>query len=197
MDDAHLVDWYEVAEAVANGRVTGHRCPACRDGELEATQDGINVRLRCAACGMGFEGRLAHGRDDALYAEADALLNERAAAKRAAAAPAEAPAPASVDAAPAVEASDAPAASVTRTDPAPRADARAAEPWQWQLPPRGGDDVEALAVWMGVVEAVHNGRQTGLRCPFCSEPLTDITSRPPFLRVVCGVCGESFEGRLG
>ncbi len=194
MDDAHLVDWYEVAEAVANGRVTGHRCPACRDGELEATRDGINVRLRCAACGMGFEGRLAHGRDDALYAEADALLNQQAAAQRGAAAPAEGRV--SVDAAPAVGAAVASAATVTRTEPSP-ADARSAEPWQWQLPPRGGDDVEALAVWMGVVEAAHNGRRTGLRCPFCSEPLTDITSRPPFLRVVCGVCGESFEGRLG
>ncbi len=186
MDDAHLVDWYEVAEAVANGRVTGHRCPACRDGELEASQDGV-------------KGRLAHGRDDALYAEADALLNRQAEAKRAPAARVQ------VEAGPATEPSDAPAAAtpaeaaptVTRTDPTPAADARSAEPWQWRLPPRGGDDVEALAVWMGVVEAVHNGRQTGLRCPFCSEPLTDITRRPPFLRVVCGVCGESFEGRLG
>jgi hypothetical protein len=86
----------------------------------------------------------------------------------------------------------APPARASATAPAERP-----EPWNWTLPAGTGDDVEALSQWMTAVESIHNGRTLGLSCPFCSEPLTDITHRPPYIRVACGVCGEAFEGRLG
>jgi transcription elongation factor Elf1 len=52
-------------------------------------------------------------------------------------------------------------------------------------------------LWADIVESVHNGRQTGLHCPFCSEPLSDIDHTQPYVRIRCGVCGEGFEGRIG
>lgn len=195
MSEADYIDWYEVAEAVANGRLTGHVCPKCGGGPLEASQDGINVRMRCPDCSMGFEGRLGQGRDDALYAEADRMLNKRGEpsvtepGQRAAEPGQRAAEPGPRAAEPAQT------APVRTTENAPPGETRA-EPWEWRLP-AGGDD-EGLSVWMPVVEAVYNGRRTGLRCPFCSETLDDcITVRPPHFRVVCAVCSEGFEGRLG
>ncbi len=196
MSEADYIDWYEVAEAVANGRLTGHVCPKCGGGPLDASSDGINVRMRCPDCSMGFEGRLGHGRDDALYAEADRLLARRDGRR--------------------TQAPDGPSVSETLSD-APESDATAttesgtetaesgtetaesgptkAEPWEWKLP--AGGDEEGLSVWMSVVEAIYNGRRTGLRCPFCSETLDDcVTVAPPHFRVVCAVCSEGFEGRL-
>lgn len=203
MDEARYIDWYDVVQAVANGRSDGHACPECGAGGLEATTDGVTVRVRCPACGQGFQGRLAHGRDDALHAEAAAIV-ERGARRR----PAErAPDRAAIVAGglcatgPAIG-ELALATTTLAPGEAPRVEPRAPseerpEPWSWTLPAGTGDDVEALSQWMTVVEAVHNGRAVGLRCPFCSEPLTDITHRPPYIRVHCGVCGEAFEGRLG
>jgi hypothetical protein len=175
MDESKLIDWYEVVEAVANGRLTGHACPICRASPLEAEKSGARVRVRCPRCGEGFAGNLAHGRDDSLYAEADALLRKR---EKAAAPAAEAPAPLATTAAAA---------------PAPPAKP---EPWEWQLPASARNDGEGLAVWMDLVEAAINGRRTGLRCPFCSEPLSEVFYDDPHLRLRCGVCGEAFEGRV-
>jgi len=174
VNEADYIDWYEVAEAVANGRLTGHVCPKCGGGPLDASTEGANVRMRCPDCSMGFEGRLAYGRDDGLYAEAAALSKKKTAEP-------EAPEPP-------LATTEAPEAG-----PAPE---RRGEPWEWQLP--AGGDEEGLAVWMPVVEAIYNGRRTGLRCPFCSEALDDgITVQAPHFRVVCAVCSEGFEGRLG
>lgn len=198
MDEARYIDWYPVVQAVANGRLTGHACPECQGGPLEASSDGINVRVRCPDCSQGFEGKVGHGRDDALLAEADAMMRRVAERKAAKARPvavdavcAPAPgAPASTSFAPPEPASPAPQPT--------RQSERRPEPWQWSLPSgTGGDDVEALAAWMDVVHAIHNGRRTGLRCPFCSEPVdAGVTARPPYIRVQCPVCGETFEGRV-
>lgn len=184
MSEADYIDWYEVAEAVANGRLTGHVCPKCGGGPLDAAlESGGHVRMRCPDCSMGFEGRLAHGRDDALYAEADRLLSKSR--EPAAAEPAPAPEAAAPDAGP-----------TASTEPAGPTSPRRGEPWEWRLP--AGGDEEGLGVWMPIVEAIYNGRRTGLRCPFCSEALDDgITVRSPHFRVVCTVCSEGFEGRLG
>ena len=194
MDESLLVDWYDVVNAVANGRVEGHNCPACQKGTLGSSYDGIIVRLRCPECGMGFEGRLAHGRDDAFYREAQAMEARRAAkmeaAKLAAEQQAEVPTPEMTS--PSAETSEA-------AGPAPvaKSSERRAEPWSWQLPATSGNDMDAYAVWIDVVEAIRNGRRTGMSCPLCSEPLTQITHRPPYIRVRCALCGEGFEGRLG
>lgn len=174
MDEAALIDWYEVVEAVANGRLTGHVCPKCGGGPLEASrQPGGRLRIRCPACGEGFEGRLGHGRDDALYAEAVAMEQRREAAKATAAEP------------------EPPLA--THAEPEKPRITRP-EPWEWQL--QSGGDVGGLADWMEVITAIHNGRRTGLQCPYCSEPLERITVQRPFIRVACSVCNEGFEGRV-
>ncbi len=181
MDEAALIDWYEVVEAVANGRLTGHVCPKCGGGPLETSNlPGGRLRIRCPACAEGFEGRLSHGRDDALYAEADALLRKQEAARRPVEVAPVAPAP---DPVAAVPPTDVPPAKITR-DP----------PWDWQL--KAGGDVGGLADWMEVITAIHNGRRTGLVCPYCSEPLERITVQEPFIRVACSVCNEGFEGRV-
>ncbi len=175
MSEADYIDWYEIANAVANGRLSGHLCPKC-GGAVSATRgDAGMVRARCGECGEGFEGKLAHGRDDALYAEADRLLRGREA--------------------PPVEPDPQRPAPATHADPAPPPDVTRPEPWEWRLDARGDED--GLALWMPVVEAIYNGRRTGLRCPLCSEPLEDILVQPPYIRVRCSVCSEGFEGRLG
>jgi hypothetical protein len=65
------------------------------------------------------------------------------------------------------------------------------------LPSENAGDLDALMLWADIVESVHNGRQAGLRCPFCSEPLSEIDHSPPYVRIRCGVCNEGFEGRIG
>lgn len=178
MDEAHLVDWFDVVEQVANGRLTGHACPLCGARPLETSTDGPNVRVRCPACGEGFEGRLGHSRDDALYAEAAALEAKKRVAQATAAAPVEAPGTRVVEV------------------PASRPAETRGPPWSWSLPGDRAGDLDALSLWMDVVTAAHNGRRTGLTCPMCSEPLTDIDHSPPFLRIRCTGCGEGFEGRV-
>lgn len=200
MDEARYIDWYDVVQAVANGRSDGHACPECGASGLESSTDGVSVRVRCPACGQGFQGRLAHGRDDALHAEAAAIV-ERSGRRRV---PAPTPDRAALVAGGLCAAGpdigeltlQATVTAPERREPEVPCEERP-EPWSWTLPAGTGDDVEALSQWMTVVESVHNGRAVGLRCPFCSEPLTDITHRPPYIRVHCGVCGEAFEGRLG
>ncbi|MBU1899575.1 hypothetical protein KKB55_17680, partial [Myxococcota bacterium] len=79
MDEAQIIDWYDIVEAVANGRLTGHRCPICEAETLNATLEHGRVRVACPGCGEGFEGRLSGGRDDGFYAEAGAMMSRRAA----------------------------------------------------------------------------------------------------------------------
>jgi ribosomal protein S27E len=189
MDEERLIDWYGVVEAVANGRRDNHACPECGHQPLETSGSGSRVRVHCPGCGQGFEGALGYGRDDGLYAEADALIARQATARRPIPEPAEA-AEGTAVAAPSAPGPSAPARAPdsARTRPAP---------WGWSLPAgAGADDLDALSVWMEVVTALHNGRRTGLRCPYCSEQLTDIVVQDPHLRVRCHVCGETFEGAV-
>lgn len=204
MDEARYIDWYDVVQAVANGRQDGHACPECGASGLEATSDAVEVRVRCPACGEGFAGRLAHGRDDGFFAEADAMIARRQRGR------ASAPVDRAALVAGGVCASGShPDAVALMSTPGgairdgqggssePAAPPTRPDPWTWTLPAEGGDDLDSLSQWMPVVESIHNGRAVGLRCPFCSEPLTDITHQPPHIRVRCAVCGEAFEGRLG
>jgi len=207
MDESRLIDWYEVLEQVANGRFTGHACPLCGARPLETAADGVTVRVRCPSCGEGFEGRMGHGRDDAFFAEAQA----DAARRRVAAAPKPDEAPPPGSASPVVSANRA-GATTAREAPRPRTAAGRLlaanenepgapppqkKPWSWSLPTENAGDLDALMLWADIVESVHNGRQAGLRCPFCSEPLSQIDHSPPYVRIRCGVCNEGFEGRIG
>ncbi len=198
MDEEQLVDWYDVVQQVANGRTDGHTCPACGEGRLDASFEVYRVTVRCPSCGQGFVGSLAQGRDDAFYAEAIAM--EKAAAARARGERGEDgqnPAQSANTAEPVVECDE----NTEIDPPAPTNPSsetpNQTDPWTWKLTTEGSDDFDALAAWMDVVESVHNGRSVGLNCPYCSEPLHDITVRRPYLRVRCTVCGEAFEGRLG
>jgi transcription elongation factor Elf1 len=189
MDEADLIDWYDVVEAAANGQLANSACPKCGKRRLATSQQGSWMRIRCGDCGEGFEGRMNGARDDAFMAEADALMRrtERPAAVASSAASPTSPAtPAAT-----------PQPGVTRYDPPAAAPAGRGEPWSWQLPAESGNDLDGLSLWMDTVQAVHNGRRTGLSCPFCSEPLSEITARDPFVRIRCGQCGEGFEGRIG
>ncbi|MEZ4469789.1 MAG: hypothetical protein R3F60_03090 [bacterium] len=179
MDESALIDWYDVVEAAANGRLAGEACPHCGQRRLAVVQRGSWMRVRCPDCGQGFEGRIGSGRDDAYHEEATALMQRHAAARRGDPAPAQA-GPAPVEPAP---------------PPPPPAPTR--EPWRWSLPADSGSDLDGLSLWMDVVQAVHNGRRTGLACPLCSEPLDDITVQDPHIRVRCRHCNEGFEGRIG
>ena len=80
---------------------------------------------------------------------------------------------------------------------APSPGPRTREPWEWKLPATEQVEWDGLSVWSDVIEAIYNGRRTGLRCPYCSEPLDPIEFDDPHVRVHCGQCGEGFEGRLG
>ena len=197
MDESKLIDWYDVAEAVANGRLEGHVCPLCGASPLQAQRDGANVRVRCASCGEGVEGRLAHGRDDAFDAEV-AAMERRRAASCVPQSPRDGPPGgvcASIDELPNAESSTHSEPPSRSQQPDDGGSSRGA--WQWQLPSRGGNDWEGYAMWAETVEAVYNGRRTGLLCPFCSEALDNIVFDDPHLRVSCAVCGEGFEGRIG
>lgn len=198
MDEARYIDWYDVVQAVANGRTEGQVCPECGDGRLQSSVDGSRVRVRCAACGEGFEGKLAAGRDDGLYAEA-AAMEKRRGRRSGRAIEQVQPRAALIAGGVCAPAGDTEIATLTGPRPTPAAPTaepeQRGEPWQWTLP-TGSDDVQGLADWMDVVESIHNGRRVGLRCPYCSEPLDQITHQPPFIRVRCAVCGEGFEGRL-
>lgn len=182
MDEADLIDWYDVVEAAANGQLAGRACPKCGKRRLGASQQGSWLRIRCGDCGEGFEGRMGGARDDGFMAEAGELMRRQARAA--------APQPTTVSS----DATPGPPAGVTRTEPTPRATRD--EPWTWQLSTENSSDLDGLSLWMDIVQAVHNGRRTGLLCPFCSEPLTEITVQDPYVRIRCGQCSEGFEGRV-
>ncbi len=161
--------------------------------------DGAKVRVRCPACGEGFEGRMGHGRDDAFFAEAaEAEAKKKQAAKSP---PPGAPGVATsvVEAAPKPAPRPRTAAGrlLAAGDPEPNAPPPQKKPWNWSLPAEKAGDLDALMLWTDIVESVHNGRQSGHRCPYCSEPLTEIENAPPYVRIRCAVCGEGFEGRIG
>lgn len=203
MDEERFIDWYAVVDAVANGRLSGHSCPLCGHGPLETSTDGVQVRVRCPGCGEGFEGALGQGRDDALYGEADALIRRQAAARAQAAADASRTPDLTADSAGTARTSGIAAAEPAAAVPAgpapvptPRPKHTRPDPWTWSLPNAGGDDLDALGAWMDVLTAVHNGRRSGLHCPFCSEPLTDVVVQDPHIRLRCTVCGETFEGQV-
>lgn len=190
MDEAALIDWYDVVEGVANGRMTGHVCPMCGASQVNAEIVGRIVRARCGACHASVEGRLKQGRDDA-YGLGD--VPRRRLPKRKPASPPDFGRRRIPSRRRSSEKADPTAADPNAADGA--APIQRPE-WDWQLP-AGAGDVEGLSIWMDVITGIHNGRREGHRCPFCSEPLSDITVQRPFLRVRCGQCGEGFEGRVG
>ena len=49
----------EILQEVLSGRVEGHKCPFCIEGDLECSADDMKVRVRCLKCGRFFEGSLA------------------------------------------------------------------------------------------------------------------------------------------
>lgn len=214
MDESKLIDWYDVIESVANGRTDNLTCPSCGHQGLEISEESHQTRVRCPQCGEGLMAR-GGGRDDAYDREAVAMMRRQAQARRRPASgplddglcpplpedgglarPGQPPRPrpASSPAKPA----PVKARASFYADPPAGPPPRRGEPWSWQLPHQGGEpDPEALALWMPLIESIHNGRRTGLQCPFCSEPLHDIHHQPPHLRIVCRQCGEAFEGRVG
>ncbi len=59
-DDLDALDAYRaIIDEVIAGRVEGHHCPACREGELECRFDGTRITISCPNCGKFFEGELA------------------------------------------------------------------------------------------------------------------------------------------
>ena len=63
-DEEESLDGYaryeEIINEVLAGRTEGHKCPFCRDGDLECRIDGEGfVTRRCPKCGRFFEGMLA------------------------------------------------------------------------------------------------------------------------------------------
>lgn len=199
MDEEQLVDWYEVVQQVANGRTEGHACPVCQGGQLEANLEHHRVTVRCPTCGEGFVGSLAHGRDDAFFAAAIEMEKAHGTSDAPQQAQVEEgdPSAGSLEATAVVECDDMPAQNAPEPTSVVTEAPGDPEPWAWKLSPSRSEDLDALAVWMDVVESIHNGRRVGLNCPYCSEPLHDITVQPPHVRVRCTVCGEAFEGRLG
>ena len=58
-DDLDALDTYrDIVDEVVAGRTEGHRCPACQEGVLDCTFDGVLIRLSCPKCGRFFEGAL-------------------------------------------------------------------------------------------------------------------------------------------
>jgi len=54
-----LAIYEDIVSEVLAGRVEGHKCPSCGEGELECTFDGDHVKISCPRCGRYFEGMLA------------------------------------------------------------------------------------------------------------------------------------------
>ncbi|MGK0362597.1 MAG: hypothetical protein ACI9U2_004918, partial [Bradymonadia bacterium] len=152
MDESALIDWYDVVEGVANGRMTGHVCPMCHASQVNAEVDGRTVRARCGACNAYVEGRLKHGRDDA-YDAGDRELPLRRHGKRD-------PAPHDIGLRriPLRKNAKPVAKAPTAKAPAERVD------WEWKLP-AGAGSVEGMSIWMDIITAIHNGRLSNHRCP--------------------------------
>ena len=53
-DDMVLLQ--DILDEVVNGRTTGHPCPFCGKGPLDAKLDEGGVRIECPSCGKFFEG---------------------------------------------------------------------------------------------------------------------------------------------
>jgi len=53
------LDWYDIIEAVYNGRKDGHHCPFCHDGivQVEAEKGTERIHLQCQSCGKFVEVR--------------------------------------------------------------------------------------------------------------------------------------------
>ncbi|MFN3203005.1 MAG: hypothetical protein ACE366_31720 [Bradymonadia bacterium] len=218
MDESKLVDWYDIIEAIANGRLDGHTCPNCGHQGLEISHENYQMSARCPNCNEGFSGR-GGGRDDAYDREAAELMARQSRRRQPSVTgrtvgvtdpnlcppvPGDgtvSPGLAAIPARPSAPSRPPPVranATLYEDPPGTKKPERRGEPWAWQLPHQGGEpDPDALALWMPLVESIHNGRRTGLTCPFCSEPLHDIHHQPPHLRIVCRQCGEAFEGRIG
>lgn len=59
-EDVEALSLYQdIIHEVLAGRLEGHKCPYCGEGDLECESDGLYVRIRCLKCGRFFEGMLA------------------------------------------------------------------------------------------------------------------------------------------
>jgi ribosomal protein S27E len=59
-DELEAMDRYQsIIQEVLAGRMDGHKCPYCGQGELEIMFDGSKMRIQCPNCGRFFEGMLA------------------------------------------------------------------------------------------------------------------------------------------
>lgn len=60
-DEDDLATWQDVLDAVMAGRTSGHTCPECGDGVLEAEIDDLQTYMvvKCTGCGRYVEGVLA------------------------------------------------------------------------------------------------------------------------------------------
>ena len=59
--DLDLMKWQDVLDAVMAGRTSGHTCPECGEGPVEAEIDELQTYLvvKCGGCGKYVEGILA------------------------------------------------------------------------------------------------------------------------------------------
>ena len=50
--------WQDILDQLYAGRTTGHKCPYCKDGNLDCEADEFHIFAKCLSCGKYFEGRL-------------------------------------------------------------------------------------------------------------------------------------------
>jgi len=51
--------WQSILDQIVNGRQEGHKCPFCKDGNIQVEADEFRIYVRCDLCGKWFEGMLA------------------------------------------------------------------------------------------------------------------------------------------
>jgi DNA-directed RNA polymerase subunit RPC12/RpoP len=57
--EAELSVWQDILDQVMAGRTSGHICPFCAKGEIDAEIDEAYLRVRCPDCGKWIEGRFS------------------------------------------------------------------------------------------------------------------------------------------
>lgn len=54
-----LEEYGSIIDECLAGRIEEHKCPICKDGELDCRVTDEKVTLKCKKCGRFFEGLLA------------------------------------------------------------------------------------------------------------------------------------------
>jgi hypothetical protein len=59
VDEEDLIFWQDILDEVAAGRIAGHGCPFCREGQIavERSERG-RTRLSCPKCNKFIEGTI-------------------------------------------------------------------------------------------------------------------------------------------